>query len=410
MHLKFKSISRPIMLAQGLKVLPHLARACPKWPFREVPAGRYGDPVINVLQEGDDGVIQAPWIESRQRYRHPADLADSLAQHLTRCLVEENETVLVISAAAVQIGDDLAVFIGGPRSGKSLLTSCLSVSGHRAFADSILPVSLRSGECVSLGMAPRLKLPLPASFSGPLRDRVARCLETSAPHLGYLRPRDADIAPFAARASIGAFVLLDRADGAATSLRPAPASTLLKRLILGSFDSLRSTRTTLDHMHRMVTDIPCFRLVWSNPSEAVSALRARFAVNRPPESEDGSHETSRAAAPRRRASGPRTPSGRRFRHVEGIDARQVDGSMFLVDPDGEAIYHLNTLGTGLWRLLDGSHGLNDVVSVLQKAFPTVDPTLVESDAVRLIDDLADRGLLIETAASENTAEMPRISL
>lgn len=410
MYLKFKSISRPILLAQGLKLLPHLARACPKWPFREVPAGRYGDPMISVLQDGDDGVIQAPWIDAEQRYAHAADLADGLANHVTRSWFEENQPVLAVTAAAAQIGDRLAIFVGGPRSGKSLLAACLSVSGHRAFADSLLPVSLPRGDCISLGMAPRLKLPFPDSFSGPLRDRLAASVDSGAPHLAYLRARDADIAAFADRASIGAFIVLDRCDGALTSLRPAAASTLLKMLILGSFDTLPSTRGTLDVLHRMVTETPCYRLTWSNPSEAVNTLRARLAVTRPVDTEDGSTDTCCPAAPRRRASGPRVPVGRRFCHIDGIDARLVDGNMFLVDPDGEAIYHLNALGTGLWRLLDGSHGLDDVVSVMQTAFPTVEPTLVENDVVRLVDDLAKRGLVIELPAQRSTEDLTATTL
>lgn len=404
MYLKFDSVSRPVLLAQGLKVLPHLARVFAKWPVREVPGERFGDPIINVLQDGDDAVIQAPWIESEQRYGNATDLADSLAQHLVRTWIQDNAPVLGISAAAARFGDGLAVFVGGPQSGKSLLTACLSVSGHAAFADSILPISVTAREGVSLGMAPRLKLPLPETFSGPLRASVERCLDCCAPHLGYLVADKANIAAFGEGSFVRAFVILDRADGGTTSLRPTPASMLLKRLLLNSFDTLPSLRAALDLLHDMVTDVPCYRLTWSDPTEAVSTLRARFAVRPPPETDDAPRASPHAASLRRRASGPRSPSGRRFCHVDGLDERMIDGDMFLVDPDGKAIYHLNGLGTGLWRLLDGSHGLDDVISILQNAFPTVDRTLIEGDVARLITDLTDRGLLIEQPAGACATE------
>jgi hypothetical protein len=394
MYLKFESVSRPVLLAQGLKLLPHLARVFAKWPFREVPGERFGDPTINVLQVGDGGIIQAPWIEPEQRCANAAEIADGLSYHMTRCWMEENPDFLGVAAAAVRFGSDLAVFIGGPQSGKSLLASCLSASGHAVFADSTLPISAATRQGVGLGFAPRTRMPLPKAISGPLRTRVERCVERGAPHLGYLRPPEADVAAFGDRASIRAFILLDRADGSATTLRPAAASTLLKRLLLGSVDTLPSACTTLALLHEMVTDTACYRLTWSDPMEAVSALRARFAIGRPLEAEDGSHAIS-PTAPRRRASGPRSPMGPRFRHVDGLDTRMVDGDMFLVDPDGEAIYHLNGLGTGLWRLLDGSYGLDDAVSVLRDAFPTVDGKLIEGDIARLITDLTDRGLLVE---------------
>jgi len=269
------------------------------------------------------------------------------------------------------------------------------VSGHTAFADSILPISAATREGVGLGVAPRLKLPLPKEFAGPLRTRVEQCIDRCVPGLGYLRPHQAAMAAFGDRAPIGAFVLLDRADGSATALRPAAASTLLKRLLLGSFDALPSARTTLSLLHEMVAETPCYRLTWSDPQEAVSALRARLAIRRPAESSSDSCAGARVTVLRRRASGPRAPAGRRFRRVEGLDERAVDSDVFLVGPNGEAVYHLNGLGTGLWRLLDGSYGLDDAVSVLGEAFPTVDRTLIEDDVTRLIADLTDRGLLVE---------------
>lgn len=395
MLLKFSSISRPVQLVQGLKVLPHLVRVFAKWPFREIPAAGAGDPLINVVQVGDGYVLEAPWTDQGQRYDDAAALADGLSWHITRSWMEEQPELVAIQAAAVLFGNDLVVFIGGPRSGKSLLVSCLAAAGHTAFADAILPVSaeLRSG--ASLGIAPRVKLPLPDALGEPLRSLVVAQTDSGAAHLGYLKPRRTQLAPLGEAVPIRAFVLLDRTDGKPASLRPAAASTVLKRLLLGSFDTLPSTNATLELIHEMVTDTHCYRLSWSDPQEAVNALRARLAIWRPQESEDDSRDSKPVKARRRRAQGPRVPSGRRFRHVQGLDERQVDSDLFLVDPQGEAIYHLNGLGAGLWRLLDGSWGMDDAVSLLRQAYPTVDCKALESDVERLIEDLTDRGLVVE---------------
>ncbi len=395
MRLKFASVSRPVLLAQGMSLLPSLARAFAKWPFQEVPAGRHGEPMIGVLQDRRGGIIQAPWADTAQRYANAADLANGLASHVTRCWLAENEDFLGISAAATRFGEGLVVFVGGPQSGKSLLAACLSASGHAAFADSVLPVSITMRQGRSLGLAPRLKLPLPASFTGPLRARINRRLDQVAPNAGYLQSSLVDIAAFGDMAPIRAFVLLDRTEKGTAALRRATASTLLKRLLLVSSDALPSARTTLALLHEMVTDTPCYRLIWSNPADAISALRGRFSISRPREVDDTVRAGSPPRVTRRRALGPRNPAGRLFRHVDGLDERTVDGDMFLVDPHGEAIYHLNGLGAGLWRLLDGSHGLDDVISVLRDAFPTADRGLIEGDVARLISDLTDRGLLVE---------------
>ncbi len=395
MYLKFESVSRPVLVAQGSRAIPTLVRPFAKWPYREVPADRSGEPALHVVHEDNGGLIRASWMESEQRYPTTAGLADGLATQLTRCWMQENFNFLGISAAAGRFGDEITVFVGGPQSGKSLLVACLSASGFAVFADSILPISVATHQGLSLGLAPRVRLPLPRTFSGALRTRISRRLDRCGAHAGYLNPDLSDIAGFGERAPIRAFVLLDRSDATETTLRRAAPGTLLKRLLLVSPDALPSARTTLALLHEMVTDIACYRLTWSDPSDAVRALRARFAMQRPPEGDDAARSAPPVMALRRRSLGPRRPAGRLFRHVVGLEAREIDGDMFLVDPDGKAIYHLNGLGTGLWRLLDGSHGLDDVISVLQDAFPTADPALIESDVAQLIADLTDRGLLVE---------------
>lgn len=398
MHLKFDAVSRPVSITQGFKLLPHLSRRFAKWPFREVPVARYGDPVIGVLQDEDGSLIQAPWIEREEQYDNTADLTDALARHLIRCWMQENEPILAVSAAAARIGDGLLVFIGGPQSGKSTLVTCLSVCGHAAFADAVLPISPTTNEGIALGLAPRLRLPLPDSVSGPLAEQLDWSVDRCGADIGYLRPRDAELAAFGDRLPIRAFVLLDRTDDRPAALRPAAASTVLKRLLLGSFDTLPSTHDTLAVLHGMVGSIPCYRLTWSEPQEAVGTLRSRLGTRQSGMKRSAGPDGAPYQAQRRRASGPRTPSGRLFRHAAGLDARPMDGDLFLVDPGGVAIYHLNALGTGLWRLLDGFHGLDDVVSILGDAFPTVDGSLIEADVAHLIADLADRGLIVEHLA------------
>lgn len=395
MLLKFKSVSRPVRLAQGLKILPHLVRVFAKWPYREVRAEGSGDPAISIIEDGGTFRLQAPWVDRERRYETAADVADGMAHHIVRAWMAENQDFIGIEAAAARFGNDLAVFVGGPRSGKSLLVSCLAASGHMAFADSALPVSAETSCGFALGVAPRLRLPLPDTLSGALRTLVEQNTDSGADHLGYLKQPTAQMGVFGDSARIGAFVLLDRSDGRATALRPAAAGTVLKRLLLGSFDSLPSTRTSLELLHRLVCDTACYKLTWSDPIEAVNALRARFAIRRPQEFDDGSRAYTPVKALQRRASGPRTPAGRRFRHVEGLGERQVDDDLFLVDPGGEAVYHLNGLGAGLWRLLDGSHGQNDAVSLLHEAYPLANCDDLAEDVERLISDLTERGLLVE---------------
>lgn len=396
MLLKFDRMSRPVQLAQGLKVLPHLMRVFAGWPYREVPEAGNPGVLLNVLHDESRYVVEAPWLRTRLHYGDAADLAQGLATHVARGWFLENPSLLWLDAAAVTFGDQIVVFTGGPRSGKSLLAASLAVGGNPVFADSILPVSPDGQQGMSLGMAARLKLPLPEELQEPLRGLVKGQMDSGSDSVGYLQPGDGNIVPFGRTARIRAFVMLDRSASSAATLSQSSSGKLLKRLLLNSFGEGMTADALLEKVQNAVCDTPCFRMAWSDPQEAVNALRARFAKWRTPaaENEDqGKNSLKRKA--RRRPSGPRVPAGRQFRHRDGLTERLVDADLFLVNPGGQTIYHLNGVGAGLWRLLDGTHGLDDVVTVLKEAFPNADSDSIESDVKTLVGDLADRGLLIE---------------
>jgi hypothetical protein len=192
--------------------------------------------------------------------------------------------------------------------------------------------------------------------------------------------------------------MLDRSASSTATVGPASSGKLLKRLLLNGFGEGMSGDELLRNVRRVVDDVPCFRMTWSDPQEAVNALCARFAIWRRPAADKDDQTKNSSKKARRRPSGPRLPAGRRFRHRDGLTEQLVDAELFLVNPGGQTIYHLNGLAAGLWRLLDGTHGLDDVVTVLKEAFPNVASEAIEGDVKALVDDLADRGLLIEKAS------------
>jgi hypothetical protein len=394
MFLKFESVSHPVRLAQGLKVLPHLVRVFARWPFREVPGSGSPMPQINVMQDGDSFVLQAPWVELERRYASATELAEGLVGHLAQARLREAPGHLLIEATAARFGDGLVVFVGGPGSGKSLLATCLAASRHKIYAASALLFDCREKKAITLGVAPRLSLPLAASLSGPLRQLMEIHTVRVTEH-AYLKPEQDLLAAHGARAPIRGVVILDRREGADAALRPVAESTMLKRLMLGSSDGLSTSGETLDALQELVAGASRHRLTWSDPQQAVAALRGRFALRRAVGAEEETPPNKTVKRRQRRHTGPRTPAGRLFRHGAGLGERAVDNDLFLVDRAGEAVYHLNGLGAGMWRLLDGSHGLDDVVMVLRDAFPTVDRKLIEDDVEKLVGDLLDRGLLVE---------------
>lgn len=392
MLLAFESISRPVLIEQGLKVLPSLGRAFAGWPHREVAADGQPDPLINVLLQDGRYVLQAPWLPEPARYDHPVALADVMVTVLQQVWFRERNAALWIRGAAVEVGGALIVLLGGPRSGKSLVAGCLALAGHRIFADDVLPVLPGDRAGLSLGLAPRIRLPLPDSLSWSVRATMEMQKLSGSDDLFHLSPGGDNVARFGQQAPIWAFVLLDRVDGAAASLRPARESTVLKRLVLGSGSERLGAAEVLRRLQTVVDGAACFRLAYSDPEAARATLRGRFAMW---PASTITRAADQPAVRRRMPAAPKRPSGRRFRRPDGVQERMIDGDMFLVDRFGETIYHLNGLGAGLWTLLDDSHGLDDVLAVLGDAFPYMDRTAIADDVQNLVGELTQRGLLEE---------------
>lgn len=55
----------------------------------------------------------------------------------------------------------------------------------------------------------------------------------------------------------------------------------------------------------------------------------------------------------------------------------VDEDILLYDPTGEKILHFNQTATLIWQLCDGTRTVEDMIDLLQKAYP---------DAVDVIND------------------------
>lgn len=82
-----------------------------------------------------------------------------------------------------------------------------------------------------------------------------------------------------------------------------------------------------------------------------------------------------------------------FRRNPAILERQIDDTVFLVNPDDDTIFYLNPLSSGLWRLLAEPIRIADATRVVQEAFPETPPNQIAADVSRLIADLERRRLV-----------------
>jgi len=76
-----------------------------------------------------------------------------------------------------------------------------------------------------------------------------------------------------------------------------------------------------------------------------------------------------------------------------IVERSIDDTVFLVNPETDAIFYLNQVGAAIWQLLTEPINVLEAVSIVQQAFPDVQPKHIAEDVSKLINEMSDRNLV-----------------
>lgn len=79
--------------------------------------------------------------------------------------------------------------------------------------------------------------------------------------------------------------------------------------------------------------------------------------------------------------------------AEPLSLHELEGELTIYDPETQKAYFLNSTGTALWHLLDGSTQAQ-VVEALAGEFH-IQPREIAGEVAALLDQLADLGLLEE---------------
>jgi len=83
----------------------------------------------------------------------------------------------------------------------------------------------------------------------------------------------------------------------------------------------------------------------------------------------------------------------RFLRRSDIAETMVEDDIFLVVPETEAIFHLNAIGTALWRLLTAPRSRDELVALLAAAFSDVSASRIAADVDMFLARLRDGGLV-----------------
>jgi hypothetical protein len=250
------------------------------------------------------------------------------------------------------------------------------------FADDLLPLT-PDGNGISLGMRPRLRLPLPRGMSANF-SRFVRVNKGPSDRLyAYLGLSASLLAPFGKSCPIGALVLLERHVRRPAELTPVSRGMGLQHLLQQNFIRPGGALSTFDRLRELAETKPCYRLIYSDLDEAVHVLRTAFAAK------VSSNHASKA--------------DRTYIRSPDIAAQIVDGEWFLVSADHSTIFCLNPTARAVWEMLAKPLSEEEAVSVMHEAFPHEEGRVIRRDIRMLFAELKLRGLIRPAADGEPVA-------
>lgn len=200
---------------------------------------------------------------------------------------------LSLHAAAARFGDACVCFPSVARAGKSTLMIELARRGHQVLCDDVLPLGPQQNRALGLGIAPRLRLPLPPEASAAFRRFLAEREGPQSHRLMYACLHPGEIAPLGTELPIAGLVLLARdSRHHRAGLGPISRAEVLRELILQDFADAVPAPEKLDRLIGVLEGARCFRLRYATMSSAVDVLRRAFG---PARSSDTNASLSRAS-------------------------------------------------------------------------------------------------------------------
>lgn len=400
-RLHFPGTDLTVALVDAEPVRQALAGAIRGWTPQSLPvsapasAPAPASAQSHVARGGQGFDATSPFHEDTLEGLAPASAACAVIADLAEAFLDARPGHLAVHCGAFGMGGDLVLLTGPSQAGKSTLIARLTAEPDvTIFCDDVLPLDA-DGQAIGLGIAPRLRLPLPQAASARFRDHVARVPGPRDARYAYLSA--ANLVPHGTRGRPGTLIVLDRRPEAPARLHRMPPDEALHHLLAQNMGNLGDAGTGFDAARATLARLTCLRLVYADLEEAVALLRARFSATPPPEGrpEDGPaldlplQAPPTAAARRTEAVDPALV----LRHAPGIALRRLGQGAFLWTPSDPVIWHLNPVGHAVWALLAIPGSARDIALTLQEVFPDIPPDRLTRDVAALLGDLRAEGFV-----------------
>ena len=389
LHLTFEGLERPVSLVDCRHLLDHFPLVFPGWQI-DVLSEYTGPPILTLGYEKSTYLLEADWLKKPIRRTDMTDAICALVVEVVRTYVRDNVNLLCLHGAAANFSGRLVVFPSKYRAGKSVLSACIAAAGIQIFCDDVLPIGIVEGHGIAPGLAPRLRIPLPDNLSPKSRKFIQSSTGLEGNQYLYLDLANDHLAARDSQAPVGAFILLEREEGAQLSLEAVSEAEVLHQVVWQNFARDAEAPRILEQLSCLVSGAQRFRLRYDRAEDAVALLKKTFKTwpSRIPKGAESIVTTAASSV-----SPASVPPGCFLRRAD-IMVVSINGESFLADSGGVAIHHLNPVGTAIWTLLSEPVTMVDMVDLLLTAFPGIDGDQVRGDVATLVDTLESKNLLL----------------
>lgn len=395
--ISLQDLERCLRVEYAPDVVAALQQAMPGWPMT-INAAQGASPSTYIYRD-TEGLWQGSLNEPNEfTLPSPASAACSLVGELISQRLKNDSAVLGLHCGSVEIDGQLAVFPQSSRAGKSTLTVAFAAAGYRVFGDDVLGLTAQ-GEGMAMGVAPRLRLPLPEIFSAEFVAYSERYAGPQDERYRFVVPPATGLARYQQTCPIGTIVLLERGPEILEPevVRLAPGEALLQLLCQNFADSDTPNEVLLERLLPLVERVSCVLLRYSEPlagarhlaqtlqtqSAQTPTLQPASVLQCPPV-----HSTAPTAA---LFNTLWTPAAR-------VSVYSVGDELFLIQTDTGAIHRLNTTGALAWQLLQHEPLSAEAISDVLAAYFVMPVQTITADIQCLLAALLEAALIVEKPA------------
>ena len=179
---------------------------------------------------------------------------------------------LCLHAAAIEMAGGLVVMPCVGKSGKSTLTVALAARGWRIFGDDVLALAPRASVGRSLGLLPRLRLPLPANVSQAIGGFLAARPAPIGRSWQYVGLEAGEVAGLDEACPIKALMFLERRATGAASLAPVAPAEAMQELVLQNIARGTTPVRAFDRLLHFLAGTKPMRLTYASLTDACRLL------------------------------------------------------------------------------------------------------------------------------------------